>query len=53
MLHTISGKCEELGLNISAEKSRAMMVKAANPAWQLLVQGLELIWTKAYQNLGV
>ena len=50
-LDAISGKCEELGLKVSAEKSRAMMVKAANPAWQL--QGVEPAWTKAYQYLGV
>ena len=52
-LDAISGKCEELGLKISAEKSRAMMVKAANPAWQLHVQGVELTWTKSYQYLDV
>lgn len=44
-LDLISGKCEELGLKISAEKSRGMMVKAADPAWQLRVQGVELSFT--------
>ena len=52
-LDLISRKCEELGLKISAEKSRAMMVKAANPAWQLRVQGVVLAWTSSYQYLGV
>ncbi|KAK8407615.1 hypothetical protein O3P69_002277 [Scylla paramamosain] len=52
-LDLISGKCQDLGLKISAEKSRAMMVKAADPAWQLRVQGVELAWTNSYQYLGV
>ena len=34
----IRGKCKKLWLKISAGKTRAMMVKAANPAWQLHVQ---------------
>ncbi|KAK8390570.1 hypothetical protein O3P69_010334 [Scylla paramamosain] len=50
-LDLISGKCQDLGLKISAEKSRAMMVKAADPAWQLRVQGVELAWTNSYQYL--
>ncbi|KAK8387150.1 hypothetical protein O3P69_018070 [Scylla paramamosain] len=52
-LDLISGKCQDLGLKISAEKSRAMMVKAADPTWQLRVQGVELAWTNSYQYLGV
>ena len=52
-LDLISDKCEELGLKISAEKSRAMMVRAADPAWQLRVQGVELAWIDSYQYLGV
>ncbi|XP_063887725.1 uncharacterized protein LOC135115154 [Scylla paramamosain] len=52
-LDLISGKCQDLGLKISAEKSRAMMVKAADPTWQLHVQGVELAWTNSYQYLGV
>ncbi|MPC78118.1 putative RNA-directed DNA polymerase from transposon BS [Portunus trituberculatus] len=52
-LDLISEKCEELGLKISAEKSWAMMVKAADPAWQLRVQGVELTWTNSYQYLRV
>ena len=52
-LDLIGAKCEELGLKISAEKSRAMMVRAADPAWQLRVQGVELAWIDSYQYLGV
>ncbi|XP_076041976.1 uncharacterized protein LOC143025848 [Oratosquilla oratoria] len=52
-LDIISGKCEELGLKISAEKSRAMMVRAADPAGQLCVQGVGLAWANSYQYLGV
>ncbi|KAK3881862.1 hypothetical protein Pcinc_013726 [Petrolisthes cinctipes] len=46
-------KCQDLGLKISAEKTRAMMLKAADPAWQLHVQGIDLAWTNSYQYLGV
>ena len=42
-----------MGLKISAEKSRAMMMKAADHAWQLHVQGVGLSWTNSYQYLGV
>ncbi|XP_076044815.1 uncharacterized protein LOC143027414 [Oratosquilla oratoria] len=52
-LDIISGKCEELGLKISAEKSRVMMVRAADPAGQLCVQGIRLAWANSYQYLGV
>ena len=52
-LDLISDKCEELGLKISAEKSRAMAIKATNPACQLRVQGVGLAWTDSYQYLGV
>ncbi|XP_063854131.1 uncharacterized protein LOC135096523 [Scylla paramamosain] len=52
-LDLISRKCQDLGLKISAEKSRAMMVKAADPTWRLRVQGVELAWTNSYQYLGV
>ncbi|KAK3880111.1 hypothetical protein Pcinc_015379 [Petrolisthes cinctipes] len=44
-------KCQDLGLKISAEKTRAMMLKAADPAWQLRVQGIDLAWTNSYQYL--
>ncbi|XP_076042108.1 uncharacterized protein LOC143026006 [Oratosquilla oratoria] len=47
-LDIISGKCEELGLKISAEKSRAMMVRIADPAGQLCVQGVGLAWANSY-----
>ena len=30
-----------------------MMVKAANTAWQLHIQEIELFWTKDHQYLGV
>ncbi|XP_076044675.1 uncharacterized protein LOC143027293 [Oratosquilla oratoria] len=55
-LDIISGKCEELGLQISAEKSRVMMVRAADPAGQLCIQGVGLAWVNSYQSyqyLGV
>ena len=52
-LDLIRERCEELGLKISAEKSRAMTMKAADPAWQLHVQGVGLSWTNSYQYLGV
>ena len=53
-LHLITAKCEELGLKISAVKSRAMAIKTPTPAGQLLsVQGVGLAWTDSYQYLGV
>ncbi|KAG0716376.1 putative RNA-directed DNA polymerase from transposon BS [Chionoecetes opilio] len=52
-LDLITAKCEELGLKISAQKSRAMTIKAANPACQLRVQGIGLAWTDSYLYLGV
>ncbi|XP_076052833.1 uncharacterized protein LOC143032247 [Oratosquilla oratoria] len=52
-LDIINGKCEDLGLKISAEKFRAMMVRAADPAGQLCVQGVGLAWANLYQYLGV
>ncbi|KAK3889194.1 hypothetical protein Pcinc_006765 [Petrolisthes cinctipes] len=52
-LDLISEKCQDLGLKISAEKTRAMMLKVADPAWQLRVQGIDLAWTNSYQYLGV
>ncbi|KAK3886590.1 hypothetical protein Pcinc_009238 [Petrolisthes cinctipes] len=30
-----------------------MMLKAADPAWQLHVQGIDLAWTNSYQYLSV
>ncbi|KAK4328702.1 hypothetical protein Pmani_000898 [Petrolisthes manimaculis] len=51
--NTISEKCQDLGLKISAEKTRAMMLKAVDPAWQLHVQGIDLVWTNSYQYHGV
>ncbi|KAK3884439.1 hypothetical protein Pcinc_011276 [Petrolisthes cinctipes] len=53
VLDLISEKCQDLGLKISAEKTRAMMLKAEDPAWQLRVQGIDLAWTNSYQYLGV
>lgn len=41
-LDLITEKCEELGLKISAEKSRAMTIWDATPACQLRVQGVGL-----------
>ncbi|KAG0720443.1 RNA-directed DNA polymerase from mobile element jockey [Chionoecetes opilio] len=52
-LDLITAKCEELGLKISAQKSRAMTIRAANPACQLRVQGIGLAWTDSYLYLGV
>ncbi|KAG0706165.1 putative RNA-directed DNA polymerase from transposon BS [Chionoecetes opilio] len=52
-LDLITTKCEELGLKISAQKTRAMMIRAANPACQLRVQGIGLAWTDSYLYLGV
>ena len=52
-LNLISRKCEELGLKISAGKSLSMMVKAADPAWQLRVEGVGLAWISSCQYLGV
>ena len=52
-LDLVTEKCEELGLKVSAEKSEAMMIKAANPAGQLHVQNVGLPWTRTYQYLGV
>ena len=50
-LDLITAKCKELGLKISAEKSRAMAIKTDNPANQLRVQGIRLAWTGCYQYL--
>lgn len=54
-MHSTSsaGNARELGLKITAEKSQAMMVKAADPTWQLRIQGVGLAWTSSYQYLGV
>ena len=52
-LDLITAKCEELGLKISAEKSRAMAIRAATPADRLSVQGIRLAWTGCYQYLTV
>ena len=41
-LHLISDKCWELGLKISAEKYKALMLKAASPDHQLLL--LQDVW---------
>lgn len=38
-------------LKISVEKSWTMMMKAANPAWQLHVQRAELAWTDSRKDL--
>ena len=52
-LELISEKCKKLGLKISAQKSRAMMIMDANPGFQLRVQGINLAWTNSHQYLGV
>ncbi|XP_076069251.1 uncharacterized protein LOC143041313 [Oratosquilla oratoria] len=52
-LDLISNKCEELGLKISAEKSKALMLKATTPDTHLHIQGIQLAWTSSYQYLGV
>ncbi|XP_050698789.1 uncharacterized protein LOC126986566 [Eriocheir sinensis] len=52
-LDLISDKCEELGLKISADNSRAMAIKDTTPACQLRVQGVGLAWTDSYKYLGV
>ncbi|KAG0718417.1 putative RNA-directed DNA polymerase from transposon BS [Chionoecetes opilio] len=52
-LDLVSEKCRELGLKISAEKSKAMTIKAATPDCHLLVQDVRLPWTRVYQYLGV
>ncbi|KAK3886584.1 hypothetical protein Pcinc_009232 [Petrolisthes cinctipes] len=46
-LDLISEKCQDLGLKISAEKTRAMMLKATDPAWQLRIQEIDLAWTNS------
>ncbi|XP_050724605.1 uncharacterized protein LOC127002567 [Eriocheir sinensis] len=52
-LDLVSEKCRELWLKVSAEKSRAMMFKAAPPDAQLFIRDVRLAWTPAYQYLGV
>ena len=52
-LDLVTAKCEELGLKISAEKSRAMAIRTATPAGRLSVQGIGLAWTDRYLYLGV
>ncbi|XP_050715642.1 uncharacterized protein LOC126998207 [Eriocheir sinensis] len=52
-LDLITEKCEALGLKISAQKSRAMAIRAATPAGQLQAQGIGLEWVNRYLYLGV
>ena len=52
-LDLISEKCEELGLKISAENSRATMMQAADPAWHLHIRRVGLSLTNSYQYFGV
>ncbi|XP_076039448.1 uncharacterized protein LOC143024520 [Oratosquilla oratoria] len=51
-LDLISNKCEELDLQISAEKSKALMFKATTPDTHLHIQGIQLAWISSYQYLG-
>ena len=52
-LDAVTEACKELGLKVSAEKSRAMAVMAPTPEEALRIQGVRLQWTAAYQYLGV
>ncbi|KAG0725731.1 putative RNA-directed DNA polymerase from transposon BS [Chionoecetes opilio] len=52
--YLVSCKCRELGLKISAEKSKAMMFKAAaSPVCPLQIQGIRLAWTRSFQYFGM
>ncbi|KAG0713912.1 hypothetical protein GWK47_015166 [Chionoecetes opilio] len=44
---------QRAGPEDSAEKSKAMTIKAATPDCHLLVQDVRLPWTRVYQYLGV
>lgn len=56
-LNMIADKCADLGLKISAGKSKAMLVKPKPkeppPIRRLIIQGTQLEWVKTYQYLGV
>ena len=52
-LDLITAKCEELGIKVSSEKSRAMAIRAPTPPGRLRVQGVGLEWTSSYLYLGV
>ena len=52
-LDLVSDKCKELGLKISTEKSKAMMMKTAFPDCHLRTQGIRLAWTNSHRYLGV
>ena len=52
-LDTVTAACKELGLKVSAEKSKAMAVMAPTPNEDLSIQGVRLQWTVAYQYLGI
>ena len=52
-LDAVTRACKELGLKVSAEKSRAMTIMSSTPDRNLRIQGVQLEWTTTYQYLGV
>ena len=52
-LNLVTDRCSELGLKVSAEKSKAMVFKTTPPDYHLQVQGVRLAWTRSYLYLGV
>ncbi|XP_050706664.1 uncharacterized protein LOC126992035 [Eriocheir sinensis] len=52
-LDSVTAACRDLGLSVSAGKSRAMSVLGPTPEQSLRIQGVRLEWCTAYQYLGV
>ena len=52
-LDSVTTACQDLGLRVSAEKSKAMAVLTASPEATLTIQGARLEWCAHYQYLGV
>ena len=52
-LDLVSEECNRVGLKISADKSKAMVLRVKPRNTRLRVQGMELEWVDAYQYLGV
>ncbi|XP_050707122.1 uncharacterized protein LOC126992427 [Eriocheir sinensis] len=52
-LDSVTAACRDLGLSVSAGKSRAMSILGPTPEQSLRIQGVRLEWCTAYQYLGV
>ena len=52
-LNTIADKCDELGLKVSAEKTRAMVFKDEDPVTHLHFRHSRLVWVAEHMYLGI